>query len=130
MHPTNATDSTVAKNSERIVTSYIGAFNAHNVDTMLEMVTDGVQWLTIDGEKITVEAYSKDELRGSLIKYFEACGSCRSRLTHVFSTDSRVSVLEVASFETSKGAQEQQSVSLYEFSRGQIKRVYYFPAEE
>lgn len=97
---------------------------------MLEMVTDDLQWLSIDGDKITVEAKSKEVLRTTMLEYFESCVSCRSRLAHTFSTSSRVSGLEVASFETSTGVQEQGSVSLYEFSNGLIKRVYYFPAEK
>ena len=130
MNPANAADATVVKNQAQIVYGYIAAFNTRDIDAMLEMVADDVQWLSIDGDKITVEAKCKEVLRSSMVEYFKSCASCRSRLTHTFSTNSRVSALEVASFETSTGVQEQRSVSLYEFSNGLIKRVYYFPAEQ
>lgn len=130
MNPANAADATVVKNQAQIVHGYIAAFNARDINAMLEMVTDDLQWLSIDGDKITVEAKSKEVLRTTMVEYFESCVSCRSRLAHTFSTSSRVSGLEVASFETSTGVQEQGSVSLYEFSNGLIKRVYYFPAEK
>ena len=130
MNPANAADATVVKNQAQIVYGYIAAFNTRDIDAMLEMVTDDVQWLSIDGDKITVEAKSKEVLRSSMVEYFKSCASCRSRLAHTFSTNSMVSALEVASFETSTGVQEQGSVSLYEFSNGLIKRVYYFPAEK
>ena len=126
MNPANGADATVVKNQAQIVYGYIAAFNARDINAMLEMVTDDVQWLSIDGDKITVEAKSKEVLRTTMVEYFESCVSCRSRLAHTFSTSSRVSGLEVASFETSTGVQEQGSVSLYEFSNGLIKRVYYF----
>jgi hypothetical protein len=58
---------------------------------MLKLVTDDVQWRSIDGDKITVEANSKAELRRSMVEYFKSCGSCKSRLAHMFSTRSRVS---------------------------------------
>ena len=130
MNPTTAAFSAFVKNQEQIVYSYIAAFNARDIDAMLEMVTDDVQWLSISGDKITVEAKSKEVLRTTMVEYFKSCASCRSRLLHTFSSNNRVSALEVAIFQTSKGVQEQRSVSLYEFSNGLIKRVYYFPAEK
>lgn len=114
----------------QIVDNYIAAFNAQDTDAMLSMLTDDVQWLSVDGEKITIETNSKEELRSAMVDYFNSCSSCKSRLEHVFSSGSRVSALEVASYETSKGLQEQKSVSLYEFSGALINRVYYFPAEK
>ena len=48
----------------------------------------------------------------------------------MFATGARVSALEVASYDTAKGKQEQQSVSVYEFSGNRIRRVYCFPVEK
>lgn len=115
---------------EQIVHRYVAAFNAHDTDAMLTMVTDDVQWLSIDGEKIVKETNSKEELRRGMVTYFKSCGSCKSRLAHVFSTGRRVSALEVASYDKGTGVQEQQSVSVYEFSSSLIRRVYYFPVEK
>ena len=42
-NPTNAAVSVFAKNKEQIVYSYIAAFNAREIDEMLEMVADDVQ---------------------------------------------------------------------------------------
>ena len=52
MNPANAADATVVKNQAQIVYGYIAAFNARDINAMLEMVTDDVQWLSIDGDKI------------------------------------------------------------------------------
>ena len=125
-----AADRSVAETQEQIVRSYVAAFNLHDTEAMLKMVTDDVQWLNIDGEKIIKETNNKEELRSGMVGYFKSCSSCKSRLAHVFSTGARVSALEIASSETSKGVREQQSVSVYEFSGALIKRVYYFPVEK
>jgi len=114
---------------ESIVQSYVEAFNAHNVEAMLKMVTDDVQWLAIDGDKIITETGNKEELRKGMEGYFESCSTCKSNLMQVFSTGRRVSALEVASFETAQGTRKQQSISIYEFSGNLIYRVYYFSAE-
>jgi hypothetical protein len=124
-----AADESVTKAQNKIIHSYMAAFNMHDAESMLKMVTDDVQWLSIDGEKITKETNNKKELRSSMVSYFKSCDSCKSRIIRMFSTGSRVSVLEMASFETSNGMQEQQSLSVYEFKGALIKRVYYFPAE-
>jgi len=129
MTPVPAADEPAERGHENIVHSYVEAFNAHNVEAMLKMVTDDVQWLTIDGDKIVTETGNKEELRQGMEGYFESCSTCKSNLVHVFSTGERVSALEVASFETAKSIQKQQSISVYEFSGNLIKRVYYFAAE-
>lgn len=126
---TSAADESAESGHEEIVYSYVAAFNAHNVEAMLEMVTDDVQWLTIGGDKIVTETGNKEELRQGMEGYFESCSTCKSNLIHVFSTGTRVSALEEANFETAQGSQKQQSISIYEFSGNLIKRVYYFAGE-
>lgn len=125
-----AADDTTVDAQEQVVHTYIAAFNAHDTEAMLSMVTDDVQWLSVDGETITIETNNKEELRNGMAGYFESCESCQSRIAKIFSTGTRVSALEVASFDTADGGQEQQSVSLYEFSGTLIKRIYYFPVED
>lgn len=115
---------------EQTVHSYINAFNGHDTEAMLKLVTNDVEWLSIDGETIIKETNSKAALRSAMIDYFKSCTSCQARLVHIFSSSNRVSALEVASFETNSGLQKQQSMSLYEFSGTLIRRVYYFPAEK
>ena len=112
MTPESAADEQAECGHENIVQKYVEAFNAHNVEAMLNMVTDDVQWLTIDGDKIVTETGNKEELRQAMEGYFESCSTCNSNLEHVFSTGERVSVLEVASFETAQGIQKQQSISV------------------
>ena len=129
MSPVSAADEHAESGHENIVYSYVEAFNAHNVEAMLKMVTDDVQWLTIDDDQIVTETGNKEELRQAMEGYFESCSTCKSNLVHVFSTGERVSALEVASFETAQGIQKQQSISVYEFSGNLIKRVYYFAVE-
>ena len=124
-----AANANVTNKYEQIVRSYIAASNARDTETMLRMVVDDVQWLSIDGDTVVKETNNKAELRVGMVEYFKSCGSCKSRLERIFSTHRSVSALEVASFETSSGIQEQQSISVYEFAGDLIRRVYYFPVE-
>ena len=124
-----AVGETAEQKQQQIVQQYIQEFNAQDTEAMLKMVTSDVQWLSIDGETIAKESNSKEELRIGMQSYFESCRSCRSRLAGMFSTGSRVSAVEIASYQTSSGKKEQSSVSVYEFSGDLIKRVYYFPSD-
>jgi|SRR5690554_2479272 len=117
-------------NHEQRVHDYIAAFNARDVDAMMSIVTDDVQWLTVSGTTVVTETNSKAQLRQGMASYFNSCTTCKSSLEHVFSTEGRVSALEVARYETANGPQAQRSVSVYEFSGNLIKRVYYFAAEQ
>ena len=129
MTPVSAADEPPENGNEGIVHSYVEAFNARNVEAMLSMVTDDVQWLTVDGDTIVSETGNKEELRQAMESSFESPSTCKSNLEHVISTGERVSALEVASCETAQGIQKQQSISVYEFSGNLIKRVYYFSVE-
>ncbi|MFK7887129.1 MAG: nuclear transport factor 2 family protein [Gammaproteobacteria bacterium] len=125
-----AADSDVVEKQEQTVRLFVAAFNAHDTDAMLEMVTDDIQWLSISGEDVATDAGNKEQLRSGMTDYFKSCSSCQSRLANMFSTGTRVTALEIASFDSDDGPQEQQSLSVYEFSGALIQRVYYFPVEK
>jgi hypothetical protein len=115
---------------EKIVHNFVAAFNAHDIDAMSAFVTDDVQWLSVDADKITTETNSKPALRSAMSDYFKGCPTCRSRLTQVIATQNRVSAIEEASWKGKDGPKRQSSLSVYEFSEDLIKRIYYFPAEK
>ncbi len=123
-------DKSTAEPQVQIIHNYITAFNAQDTDAMLEMVTDNVERLTVDGETITKETNSKEELRSAMVDYFKSCSTCKLRLVNTFSLGSKVSVSEIESFQTRNGPQVQKSVSLYEFSGPLINRIYAFPIEK
>jgi hypothetical protein len=118
------------KSNEQRVRDYVAAYNQQNLDAMMSMVTDDVQWLSVAGDKVAVEAQGKGKLRESMGAYFKSTPSARSELEWVQVTASRVAALERASWEARSGKKSQASLSVYEFRGGLISRVYYYPAEK
>ncbi len=118
------------KSSEEHVRDYVAAFNKHDVETMLAMVSDDIEWLSVAGEKVTVETQGKTKLRESLVGYFKSTPGVKSELEWVQVTASRVAALERASWQGKTGPKSQASLSVYELRDGLIARVYYFPAEK
>jgi ketosteroid isomerase-like protein len=125
---------TAAAASERgdqrtLVRKFVAAFNKRDIEAMLSLAHIDIEWLSIDGTRISIETQGRNALGDSMRKYFASCPSCRSRLTEVRSSAQRVSAVEVASWRGKAGTRSQRSLSVYEFEQGRIRRVYYFPAE-
>jgi hypothetical protein len=112
------------------VRAFVDAFNRHESGAMSAFVADDVQWLSISGDSITVDARGKAALVSAMDSYFKSCTTCRSELTALMESRERVSTVEAASWQSSRGARTQSSVAVYEFSGSLIRRVYYFPAEK
>ncbi|MEJ0089486.1 MAG: nuclear transport factor 2 family protein [Limisphaerales bacterium] len=127
--PASFAADTPASNEQR-VRDYVAACNKREVDTMLSMVADDIQWLTVTGDKITVETQGKPQLRASMEAYFKSTPSAKSELEWVQATASRVAALEHASWQGKSGPKSQASLSVYEFRGGLISRVYYYPVEK
>ena len=114
---------------EKRVQEFVDAFNTREIDRMLSLVDENIQWLHIDGEKITVNTNGKVALRDSMTRYFKSCVSCKSSLEGLRTAGNRVTAMERASWTSKQGPKSQSSLSVYEFKDGKIFRVYYFPAE-
>lgn len=119
-----------ADDPEGRVRDFVVAFNARQADRMMTLVTDGVQWISVDGAKLSVETEGKAALRASMERMFSSCATCQSELVWVRRAGSRVTALERASYTGKSGPRSQTSLSVYEFADGRIARVYYFPSEQ
>jgi uncharacterized protein (TIGR02246 family) len=111
------------------VRRFVDAFNARDIDAMLALATDDVEWLSVDGAKISVETSGKDALRKSMTAYFKSCPTCRGAVDIRTVTAARVAAVETASWVDANGPRSQQSLSVIEFDEGRIRRVYYYPIE-
>lgn len=125
--PTQAQDSTDRLPSQ-IVEQFIAAYNAHDVSVMLSLVNPEIQWLSIEGDSIAVQANGADELANSLRAYFESSPSSRSTVESMMEADRYVSVWERAHWELRGEPASQSALAVYEIENGRISRVWYYPA--
>ena len=114
----------------RLVEAFVAAFNARDIDAMLALAHDDVEWLSVDGAKVSVETAGKAALRKSMTAYFESCPTCRSGVEIKGGTANRLAVVETASWTAASGPRSQKSLAIYEFADGRIRRVFYYPAEK
>jgi hypothetical protein len=111
------------------VHAFVAAFNARSVDAMLKLTTEDVEWLTVEGTKVSIETAGKGAMRTSMAAYFKRCPTCRSVVEIGPATGVRVAAIETASWQSQKGPRNQRSLSVYELHAGLIRRVYYYPVE-
>ena len=112
-----------------VVRDFVAAFNAHDAAAMSALVTDDVQWLSVRGSEVSIELEGKAPFAAAMDDYFTSCPSCRSEILSEVSSNERVSMVEVASWDGPDGPRSQQSMAVYEFAGSLIRRVYYFPEE-
>lgn len=114
----------------RVVEAFLEAYNTRDLDAMLALAHDEIEWLMIDGTKVATETSGKDALRRSMTGYFASCPSCRSTMVAGPATAARIAVIETASWQAASGPRSQASLAVYEFADGLIRRVTYFPSEK
>lgn len=115
--------------NKRAVQQLLSAFNQHDIQTIGRLLSDDVQWLAIEGEGVKPRVTDKEAMLEVVNTFFTECPSCRTELLSIQASKQRVTTIEKASWEKAGKPEQQQSVTVYEFSDGLISRVYYYPAE-
>jgi hypothetical protein len=103
------------------------AFNAHDVEGMLACVDDDIQWFSMSGDRMEVEARGHEAFRGAMEAYFEAIPGARSEIESAVVSGSYVSVRERAFW---GDEQSQVALGVFEVRHGRILRVWYYPASK
>ena len=112
-----------------IVRDLTTAFNAHDVDAMLALTSDDIQWLSIVSDAVVVEVAGHEALRKSMEGYFATTPSVRSTIEGSLVSGPYVVVQERAAWQGAEGKKSQSSLAVYELEGAKIRRVWYFPAQ-
>lgn len=112
-----------------IVRAQVAAFNQHDPDALVALLAPTVKWLSLDGEKVSVDGDGREALRTWLTGYFKNYPDVKSEMFDVAQNGPFVIYRERASWTAKDGAKRaQQSLATYEVRDGLIARVWYFPA--
>ena len=109
----NAQPEPGAKEREILVRKFIDAFNRQDPEAMMTMMAPDIQWLSVDGEKISSEGSSREAIGASMKTYFKSCPTCRSRLDGVVATSKRLSAVEIAQWKKGEISKEQRSICFH-----------------
>lgn len=111
-----------------VVRNFVAAFDRHDLPGLIALAHPDIEWLSVNGPEVHLEAKGTHALEASISAYFESCSTCRS-VVEVSSVNGQyVAAVETATWSVSGKTQSQASTSVYEIVDGQVRRVWYFPA--
>ena len=119
--------------SEELQTAsdYVDAYNARDLDAMLALMHDDVQWLSISEDQVEAFANGKDGLGTQMRDYMATPMATQSEIDGDVTDGRFVAVREIARWTDDNGEQRSQSaLAVYEIEEGLVRRVWYYPAGE
>ncbi len=112
--------------SRQVVERFLEAFNSHDVEAMLALAHPDVQWLTVDGDKISVDTAGQAALRDSMKSYFASLPTVRSTFESTMVAGPYVTVVERARWQGKSGERTQAALAVYQVQEGKVRRVWYY----
>ena len=112
------------------VIELMAAFNAHDVDLMIEACAEDIMWMMVGADEISVEAGGAEALREGMAAYFESVPSASSVLRSAVESGPFVVTVEEARWESGGETKSQCSAAVYEAKEGKVQNVWYFPSHE
>ena len=112
-----------------LINEYIELYNQHDLDNMLNLLSDEVKWMSVSEDKLNIETQGKEELRESLKNYFENIPSARSELLFLEARGDYLQAFEKALWKNKDGEEKSQCASsVYELDGNLIKNIWYYPS--
>ncbi len=116
-------------NEHPIVADYSAAYNAQDLQAMSALMHPDIEWLSVSGNKITVEAKGKDILTEAMKGYFSDPNMPTGVLRNWSINGDYIAVTETAHWTSKAGETKSQSaLTVYQLENDLIRRVYYYPA--
>lgn len=120
----------VAGENAGLVERFVAAFNQQDVDAMLEFSTADLRWMSVSGDRISIETSTHAALRDAMTGYFESTPGARAEILSTSKSGPFVHTLEKV-FWLSGGTEKSQcSMAMYEILDGKLQNVWYFPAHQ
>jgi len=115
--------------AQNLIHSYFSAYNAHDVEEMLTMVTDDVRWMSVDDNNIYVEAEGRESLGNGMVSHFRNSPTTRSEVRAISELGQFVTVIEAAMRDADGVTHSQCAISVYQLADGLITNVWYYGAQ-
>jgi len=112
-----------------VAQAYVEAYNARDLDAMMALMHDEVEWLAIEGSGAQAFAKGKPDLAEQMRGYVNSPVATTSVIDGSVIDGRFVAVREIARWTGSDGEpREQSALAVYEIEAGLVRRVWYYPA--
>ena len=113
--------------AEKVVRSFVDAYNRHDIPGLLTLADPDIEWLSVEADTVRAETRGRDALGRSLTSYFKQFPTSQSTIDSVVSNGPWVAARERAEWTDKTGPRSQSSLSVYEIHDGRVRRVWYYP---
>jgi hypothetical protein len=111
-----------------VVQGFVAAFNRHDPQAMIALAHPEVEWLSVDGASLRVDARGHEALGAAMTAYFADTRDVQSVLEAILASGPYITVQERVFWDTAKGEERSQAaLAVYEVRDGLVRRVWYFP---
>ena len=112
-----------------LIASYVDAYNDRDIDAMAALMSEDIQWLSVERDKIEVFANGKQDLIEQMTDYFTSPSVTTSTLDGAINDGNFLAVREIAQWSGQDGQRHEQSaLAIYEIEKGLVSRVWYYPS--
>jgi hypothetical protein len=110
---------------EEVVRGLMEAFNAHDTETLMHLVTDDVKWLyIIHSDSLSIETSGRVETEHAFIDYFKSVPSIRSEIEDLIVSGNYVAVRERVFWEKDGELLSKSSFSVYQIRDNKVSNVW------
>ena len=104
------------------------AYNAHDIDAMLALVSEDLTWFTVEQDEVRTEIEGTYYLELGMTGYFQAMPESRSEIRALSVSGNFVSVVEQAYWQSDGEIGTQCALAVYQIEDERIRRVWYYEA--
>ncbi len=113
----------------QVVQRLTDAFNAHDVNGIVALSGENVEWLDVRGRKLSVNASGRGAVTRQMTRFFAAHTSARCVIEDSVVAGSSVAVRRHIFWQEGSNMMSESSLVVYQIKNGLVRRAWFHPAE-
>ncbi|MBV35625.1 MAG: hypothetical protein CMP47_09245 [Rickettsiales bacterium] len=114
----------------QVVKSFVTAYNQQDLESMLELTTSDVSWMSVESKKLSIITAGKEQLSKAMQGFFANSNHGRSEILSIQGSGDFVHTVEKAIWSSEGKEKSRCSVAIYELKELKILNVWYYPAHQ
>ncbi|NNE69861.1 MAG: SnoaL-like domain-containing protein [Rhodothermales bacterium] len=119
---------TVESGPEDVIETMVEAYAARDLDAMMAVFDPNIEWMSVEGDDITMVATGRPPLRSMMAENLAAYPDASWRVESMHRVGAYVTTTEHATWDG--GQSSLRNAVVYEVRDGLVKRIWFFPPAE
>lgn len=113
---------------ERIIQVMVDAYEARDLDAMMAVFDEEIEWMSVEGRKIQLVATGRPALRGMMAENLAQFPDASWQVESMQRSGRFVTTTEYASWDG--GASSLRNAVVYEIVDAQVRRIWFYPPSD